>query len=82
MNTLLETRASVTASRQWSAAPARRLTPADRLALRIGLALVLWARRPLAPEPEALRRRAAHARAIEARRNEAERAHRLLLPPR
>jgi hypothetical protein len=82
MNTLLDTPASVPDVGQWRAVPIRRLTPADRLALRVGLALVLWARRPLTPDREVLQRRALQTVDGLARRNAAERASRLLLPPR
>jgi hypothetical protein len=82
MNTLLDTRASVSDVAEWRAVPIRRLTPADRLALRIGLALVLWARRPLALEREVVLRRAEQLRGVQARRDAAERASRLLLPLR
>ena len=82
MNTLLDTRASVPDVAEWRAVPIRRLTPADRLALRVGLALVLWARRPLLPEREVLRRRAEQSRADQGRRDAADRTSRLLLPPR
>lgn len=82
MNTLLDTRASVPDVAEWRAVPIRRLTPADRLALRIGLALVLWARRPLVPKRDVLRLEAERLRAAQARRDAAERTSRLLLPPR
>jgi hypothetical protein len=82
MNTLLDTQASLPDVGSWRAAPARRLTVADRLALRIGLALVLWARRPVAPDRDLLRHRAAQARAAQARRDDADRTARLLLPLR
>jgi hypothetical protein len=82
MNTLLDTRASVLDVAEWRAVPIRRLTPVDRLALRVGLALVLWARRPVAPERETVLRRAEQLRGAEARREAAERASRLLLPLR
>jgi hypothetical protein len=82
MNTMLDTRASLPDVGPWRAAPARRLTVADRLALRIGLALVLWARRPVAPDREVLRHRAELARAAATRRDDAERTIRLLLPVR
>ncbi len=80
MNTLLDTRASVPDVAEWRAVPARRLTVTDRIALRIGLALVLWARRPFAPERDSLRLRAELARAEGARRDAMDRAARLLLP--
>jgi hypothetical protein len=82
MNTLLDTRASIPDVAAWRAVPVRRLSPADRLALRVGLALVLWARRSVVPERDQLLRRAAQARDDRARRIAAERASRLLLPPR
>jgi hypothetical protein len=80
MNTMLDTRASVPDVAEWRAVPARRLSVADRTALRIGLALILWARRPLTPERELLRLRADEARAAAARRDAADRDSRLLLP--
>jgi hypothetical protein len=82
MNTLLDTRAPVSDVAEWRAVPIRRLTLADRLALRLGLALVLWARRPLLPERDVLRRRVAQLQADQARRDAAERTFRLLLPLR
>jgi hypothetical protein len=82
MNTLLDTRAPVSDVAEWRAVPIRRLTLADRLALRVGLALVLWARRPLLPERDVLRRRVAQLHGEQARRDSAERTSRLLLPPR
>lgn len=82
MNTLLDTRTPVPDVAAWRAVPIRRLTPADRLALRIGLALVLWARRPLLPEREVIQLRAQQVRGDSARRDAAVRASRLLLPQR
>lgn len=82
MNTLLDARPSLVDVPAWQATPVRRLTFTDRIALRVGLALVLWARRPVAEEPQVIRRRALVAADAEARRIDADRTLRLLLPPR
>jgi hypothetical protein len=82
MNTLLHVRPSALDVSARQALPVRRLTLADRIALRVGLTLVLWARRPLAEEPLVLHRRAQAAAAAEARRDAADRMHRLLIPQR
>lgn len=82
MNSLLDTRPSVPDVAAWRAVPIRRLSPADRLALRVGLALVLWARRPLTPDRAVLLRRREQLRGVSSRRDAAERSARLLLPPR
>ncbi|GGE83725.1 hypothetical protein [Mycetocola zhadangensis] len=39
--------------------PVRRVGPLDRAALRLGLALVKWGRRPVKADPRELRRRTA-----------------------
>jgi hypothetical protein len=82
MNTLLDTPTPVPDVVSWRAVPVRRLTATDRLALRVGLALVLWARRPLLPDREVLQLRAQQVRDDSARRDAAVRAARLLLPQR
>jgi hypothetical protein len=82
MNTLLPTRPPTVDVPAWQAAPVRRLTLPDRIALRIGLALVLWARRPLPEEPEVLRRRAQVIADADGRRIAADRTLRLLVPLR
>jgi hypothetical protein len=60
--------------------PVRRTPVAHRVALRLGLALVLWGR-GYRLSREDLARHVVHAKANERRERAAER-HRLLLPPR
>jgi len=61
----------------------RRVGPVDRLALRLGLALVAWSRRPREFDSRDRQvRRLANARATERRERSQERLQHLLLPPR
>lgn len=63
--------------------PARRVGLADRLALRLGVALVTWSRRPLTLESRERRAsRVEQQLARLAREQSAERSLRLTTPPR
>jgi hypothetical protein len=65
MNTLLTERRHE--QQQSVMPPLRRLTPMDRFALHLGVALIRWSRRPAGPSEPQYRRTMSHADAVRVR---------------
>ena len=85
MNTVTtaERRDTLPSSAPATARPVRRVGLADRLALRLGIALITWSRRPLTLESRERRAtRVEQQLARLAREQAAERSLRLIAPPR
>lgn len=85
MNTvsIAERRDTITPSTPATVRPVRRVGLADRLALRLGIALITWSRRPLTLESRERRAtRVEQQLARLAREQAAERSLRLIAPPR